>query len=45
MLDACNKPNANVIVLTNPKANGYEHAKSLLIEQVLERYSHFDLLL
>jgi hypothetical protein len=45
MLEACGKPNAKIMVLTNPKARGYEHAKSLLVEQVFDRYRHFDLLL
>ena len=45
MLRECGKPNAEIKVLDNPRPKGYEHAKSLLIEQIPERYSHFDLLL
>jgi hypothetical protein len=45
MLEECGKPNAKVTMLANPKASGYEHAKNLLLEQVLDRYAHFDLLL
>jgi hypothetical protein len=32
-------------VLENPRAQGYEHAKQLLRDQVLETYSHQDLIL
>ncbi len=39
------KPNADVSVLTNPKVSGYEHAKKLLKEEIVERYLHMDLLL
>lgn len=45
MLRECGKPNAEIKVLDNPRPKGYEHAKSLLLEQVLDRYRHFDLLL
>lgn len=45
MLRECGRPNAKVEVLTNPKANGYAHAKALLVDQVLDRYAHFDVLL
>lgn len=45
MLRECGKPNAEIKVLDNPRPKGYEHAKSLLMEQVLDRYRHFDLLL
>lgn len=45
MLRECGKPNANVFVPPDSKAKGYEHVKSLLIEQIIERYRHFDLLL
>lgn len=45
ILEKVGKPNAKVKVLPNPKTAGYEHAKKLLVEQVLERYSHYDLLL
>jgi hypothetical protein len=45
LLEACGKPNARVAVLANPRAQGYEHAKSLLRGGLLERYRHMDLLL
>lgn len=38
------KASAIVTVLTNPKLNGYEHAKSSL-EGICERYKHFNLFL
>jgi hypothetical protein len=41
----CGKPNAKVTILTNPKADGYEHAKSLIVAQVLVRYRAMNLLL
>jgi len=44
ILEECGKPNAKVMVLTNPKADGYEHAKSLL-DEIFERYRHHDVLL
>jgi hypothetical protein len=45
ILAGCGKPNANVTVLTNPRAQGYEHAKALLRNQLFERYRYIDLLL
>jgi len=45
LLEACGKPNARVDVLANPRARGYEHAKSLLRGGLLDRYRHMDLLL
>ncbi len=45
MLEECGRPNAKVTVLTNPRTQGYEHAKAVLVDQVFARYSHFDLLL
>jgi hypothetical protein len=45
MLIACGKPNADIRVLENPRAAGYEHVKELISSQILDRYSHFDLLL
>lgn len=45
MLNECGKGNGKVRILTNPKADGYEHAKRLLRDEVIERYAHFDLLL
>jgi hypothetical protein len=44
MLAQCGKPNARVLVLTNPKVQGYEHARQKLPE-IVERYRHFDLIL
>lgn len=45
MLAECGRPRAKIQVLTNPKAAGYEHAKGLLRNEIIERYAHFDLLL
>ncbi|MCC7015421.1 MAG: hypothetical protein IT454_22875 [Planctomycetes bacterium] len=39
------KPRAKIEVLANPRIQGYEHAKRLLLERLLEQYSHRDLLL
>jgi hypothetical protein len=44
ILAECGKPKAKVMVLTNPKADGYEHVKSLL-DEVFERYRHHDMML
>lgn len=44
MLAECGKPNAVVTVLSNPRAQGYEHAKALL-NQLFDRYRHMNLLL
>jgi hypothetical protein len=44
ILAECGRPNAKVMVLTNPKADGYDHAKTLL-DEVFKRYKHHDLLL
>lgn len=44
ILTECGRPNAKVMVLTNPKADGYEHAKTLL-DEVFERYKHHDVML
>lgn len=45
MLAECGKPNAKVEVLRNPKTQGYEHAKAVLLNEVLDRYRHKNLLL
>lgn len=45
MLQECGRPKAQVEMLTNPKMQGYEHAKGLLLTQVLDTYAHYDLLL
>jgi hypothetical protein len=44
MLTECGKPHAKVQVLTNPKVQGFEHAKQKL-PGIIERYRHFDLIL
>ncbi len=44
MMAECGKPNARIQVLTNPKVQGYEHAKQKLPE-IADRYRHFDLAL
>lgn len=41
----CGKPNAKVTVLNNPRTTGYEDAKALLLNRILEAYSHFQLIL
>jgi hypothetical protein len=45
MLAEAGRGNAKVDVLTNPRAQGYAHAKEILRRQLLERYRHKDLLL
>jgi hypothetical protein len=45
ILRECGKPNSKVTVLSNPRAKGYEHARSLIEEGLLDRYSHMDLIL
>ena len=45
ILTECGKPNAKVTVLTNPKADGYEHAKALLVDEVFQRYRSQSLML
>jgi hypothetical protein len=45
MLAECGKPNAVVTVLSNPRAQGYEHAKRLLQIRIFEAYRHMSLLL
>jgi hypothetical protein len=45
ILRECGKPNARVTVLGNPRAKGYEHAKSLIEEGLLDRYAHMHLIL
>jgi hypothetical protein len=44
MLEHCGKPNAKVTVLSEPRLQGYEHAKEELA-RILYRYQHFDLVL
>lgn len=44
LLEDCGKPRAKVTVLTNPRAQGYEHVKGLMPD-ILARYKHYDLLL
>jgi hypothetical protein len=43
MLAEVGKPNARVVVLTNPKLNGYAHAVSAIRGDLALRYAHFDL--
>lgn len=45
ILRECGRTNARVTVLSNPKTSGYDNAKTLLVNQILETYSHFDLIL
>ena len=44
MLERCGKPNATVTVLSEPRLQGYNHAKEKLPE-ILRRYQHLDLIL
>ena len=43
MLSELGKPNARVVILTNPKLNGYAHAVSAIKADLADRYGHFDL--
>jgi len=45
LFQECGRTQANVEVMANPKANGYEHAKSLFPRTILELYSHKHLVL
>jgi hypothetical protein len=44
MLERCGKRNATVRVLSDPKVQGYEHAKQSL-PAIVKRYQHFDMVL
>ena len=44
MLAECGKPQAKVLVLTDPKVNGFDHACARMVS-IAERYAHFDFLL
>jgi hypothetical protein len=43
MLTELGKPNAHIMILTNPKLNGYPHAVSAIRGDLIDRYRHFDL--
>jgi hypothetical protein len=43
MLEEVGRPNAHVMVLTNPKLDGYDHAVQAVKGELRERYGHFDL--
>ena len=45
ILQECGKPNARITVLSNPRAKGYEHARSLIEQGLLDRYPHMNLVL
>ena len=45
VLVECGRPRANVEVMANPRTNGYEHAKSLFREAIMDLYSHKHLVL
>lgn len=45
VLREAGRPNANVVVLPQPRVQGYAHAKKLLEELIPRNYSHFDLIL
>ena len=43
MFSELGKPNARVVILTNPKLNGYAHAVSAIRGDLANRYRHLDL--
>jgi hypothetical protein len=43
MLAELDKPNARVVILPNPKLNGYPHAVSAIRGELADRYRDFDL--
>lgn len=45
LLTECGKPNSKVKVLDTPRARGYEHAKALIVAEVIDAWAHFNLLL
>jgi hypothetical protein len=45
ILNGCGKPRARITILANPRTQGYEHAKSLLKNELIARYKHANLLL
>ncbi len=45
MMLECGKPNSKVKVLEAPRARGYEHAKALIVNEVIDGWAHFNLLL
>lgn len=45
ILEECGRPHARITVLTNPRAKGYDHAKSLIMSESFDRYGHMDLIL
>jgi hypothetical protein len=45
LLQECGKPRANIEVLANPRTNGYEHARKLFPQTILDLYSHKHLVL
>jgi hypothetical protein len=45
LLFECGKSRANIEVMANPRTNGYEHAKALFPQVILDLYSHKDIVL
>jgi hypothetical protein len=45
ILRECGKPSARIEVLRNPRAKGYDHAKTLIEGGLLDRYKHMHLIL
>ena len=45
LLEACGKPKARIHVVTSPRLQGYSHAKALLLDKIIDRYAHRDLIL
>ena len=45
LLRESGRPNANIVVLAEPKVHGYAHAKKLLIDRIPRDWWHFELIL
>ena len=41
LLREAGRPNANIVVLAEPKVHGYAHAKKLLIDRIPRDWWHF----
>jgi hypothetical protein len=45
LLREAGRPNANIVVLPEPRVQGYSHAKKLLEDRIPRDWSHFELIL
>jgi hypothetical protein len=45
LLREAGRPNANIVVLPEPRVQGYSHAKKLLEDQIPRNWWHFELIL